>query len=224
MQENLHHISTRFDEDLAQLRSTVLEMGGMIEEQLSAVIYAYQNSDVSGLGQVIAKDKKINLFEKKIDDDCIHLIVRRQPTASDLRLIFSTIKIVTDLERIGDETKRIAKLISRARNDEHYANLRHILEVAQKAVRQAMDAFARMDTTLATPIIESDQLIDDEFKSIVRQLITHMMENPRTISASIDIIWVARAIERIGDHAENIAEHVVFIVNGLDIRHPKSGE
>lgn len=224
MQEMLHTVSTRFDEDLALLRSSVLEMGGLIEAQITNVIAVYSSNDVSSIQLIIDADKKINVAEKRIDDECAHLIAKRQPAASDLRLIFGITKIVTDLERIGDETKRVAKLIRRIEKEgqAHSINLRHILDASHEMVLKALDSFARMDAPLAFSILQTDSAIDAEFKAIVRQLITHMMEDPRTISVAIDAIWMARAIERIGDHAQNIAEQVVFIVEGRDIRHQKS--
>lgn len=167
----------------------------------------------------------VNDLEKAIDDDCAHLIAKRQPAASDLRLVFGISKIVTDLERAGDEAKKIAKGVRRIYEagqmpSQYGIGVRHIAEAALGMLRQALDAFARLDTEQAQKVILADVDVDTEFKSIMRQLITHMMEDPRTITTAIDIIWIARAIERIGDHAKNVAEHVVFIVEGRDIRHP----
>jgi phosphate transport system protein len=219
------HLSSQFDNDLASLRTHVLQMGGMVETQVSEAIAAYDKGDIASVKHIVETDRKINDLEKAIDDDCAHLIALRQPAASDLRLVFGISKIVTDLERAGDEAKKIAKGVRRIYEAgqmpaQYGIGVHHIAEAALAMVREALDAFARLDAELAEKVIRSDQAVDVEFKSIVRQLITHMMEDPRTITTSLDIIWIARAVERIGDHAKNIAEHVVFIVEGKDIRHP----
>ncbi|HQZ03156.1 MAG TPA: phosphate signaling complex protein PhoU [Thauera sp.] len=225
MPESLH-VSTQFDEDLARLRTHVLQMGGLVETQIAASIEAYASGEVDGVRVIVETDRRINDFEKAIDDDCAHVIARRQPIASDLRLILGISKIVTDLERTGDEAKKIAKGVRRIHDAGHLPNqygsgIRHLAEAALSMVRQALDAFARMDGALALSVIRADVEVDVEFKSIIRQLITHMMEDPRTITASIDIIAISRAIERIGDHAKNISEQVVFVVEGRDIRYDK---
>lgn len=219
------HLSSQFDEDLVRLRTAVLQMGGLVETQVSSAIEAYSTGEIHSVKHIVDTDRKVNDLEKAIDDDCAHLIARRQPTASDLRLVFGISKMVTDLERAGDEAKKIAKGVRRIYEagqmpSQYGIGLRHIAEAALVMLRDSLDAFARLDVQQATSIIQADQDVDTEFKSIVRQLITHMMEDPRTITTSIDIIWIARAVERIGDHAKNIAEHVVFIAEGRDIRHP----
>lgn len=219
------HLSSQFDEDLSSLRSHVLQMGGLVETQISAAIEAYSKGEVSAVKLIVETDRKVNALEKAIDDDCAHLIAKRQPAASDLRLVFGISKIVTDLERAGDEAKKIAKGVRRIYEagqmpSQYGIGIRHIAEAALTMLRQALDAFARLDSGEAMRVIQADAEVDTEFKSIMRQLITHMMEDPRTITTSMDIIWIARAIERIGDHAKNVAEHVVFIVEGRDIRHP----
>ena len=219
------HLSSQFDEDLSRLRSSVLQMGGLVETQISAAIDAYSKGEVASVKHIVETDGKVNDLELAIDDDCAHLIAKRQPAASDLRLVFGISKIVTDLERAGDEAKKIAKGVRRIYEagqmpSQYGIGVRHIAEAALGMLRQALDAFARLDTEQALKVIQADANVDVEFKSIMRQLITHMMEDPRTITTSIDIIWIARAVERIGDHAKNVAEHVVFIVEGRDIRHP----
>lgn len=219
------HLSSQFDEDLNGLRSHVLQMGGLVETQISSAIEAYSKGEVSSVKHIVETDRKVNDLEIAIDDDCAHLIAKRQPAASDLRLVFGISKIVTDLERAGDEAKKIAKGVRRIYEagqmpSQYGIGVRHIAEAALAMLRQALDAFARMDSDTALKVIQADVDVDTEFKSIMRQLITHMMEDPRTITTSIDIIWIARAVERIGDHAKNIAEHVVFISEGRDIRHP----
>jgi phosphate transport system protein len=219
------HLSSQFDEDLSRLRSHVLQMGGLVETQISAAIEAYSKGEVSSVKHIVETDRKVNDLEIAIDDDCAHLIAKRQPAASDLRLVFGISKIVTDLERAGDEAKKIAKGVRRIYEagqmpSQYGIGVRHIAEAALVMLRQALDAFARLDAEMAVKVIQADVDVDTEFKSIMRQLITHMMEDPRTITTSIDIIWIARAVERIGDHAKNVAEHVVFIAEGRDIRHP----
>jgi len=220
------HLSSQFDEELGRLRTHVLQMGGLVETQVSAAIEAYTSGEVSSVKTIVDTDRKVNDLEIAIDDDCAHIIARRQPTASDLRLVLGISKIVTDLERAGDEAKKIAKGVRRIYEagqmpSQYGVGIRHIAEAALGMVRQALDSFARLDTELAESVIRADNEVDVEFKSIMRQLITHMMEDPRTITTAIDIIWIARAVERIGDHAKNIAEHVVYVVDGRDIRHPK---
>ena len=219
------HLSSQFDEDLTRLRTSVLQMGGLVETQISAAIDAYSRGEVASVKHIVETDRNVNDLELAIDEDCTHLIAKRQPAASDLRLVFGISKIVTDLERAGDEAKKIAKGVRRIYEagqmpSQYGIGVRHIAEAALSMLRQALDAFARLDTELAVKVIQADANVDTEFKSIMRQLITHMMEDPRTITTSIDIIWIARAVERIGDHAKNVAEHVVYIVEGRDIRHP----
>lgn len=221
------HVSSQFDEDLSRLRTHVLQMGGLVENQVSAVIEAYASGDAAGIAQILATDCKINILEKNIDDDCAQIIARRQPTASDLRLVFGVTKIVTDLERAGDEAKKIAKGVRRLHADGQGqrplpVGVRHIGEAALGMTRQVLDAFARLDVPLAMSVIRADDAVDIEFKAVLRQLITHMMEDPRTISQALEVMTIARAIERIGDHAKNISEHVVYIAEGRDIRHAKS--
>ena len=220
------HLSSQFDEELSRLRTHVLQMGGLVETQVSAAIDAYTTGEVASVKTIVETDRKVNELEQAIDDDCAHVIAKRQPTASDLRLILGISKIVTDLERAGDEAKKIAKGVRRIYENGHLPSqygvgIRHLAEAALIMVRQALDAFARLDTPQAAKVIRADSDVDAEFKSIIRQLITHMMEDPRTITTSIDIISIARAIERIGDHAKNISEQVVFVVEGRDIRHTK---
>lgn len=223
------HLSSQFDEELGRLRTHVLQMGGMVETQVLSSIEAYATGDVSSVQAIIETDRRINDLEKAIDDDCAHVIAKRQPTASDLRLVLGISKIVTDLERAGDEAKKIAKGVRRIYEAGHLPaqfgiGIRHLAEAARTLVRQSLDAFARLDADQAHAVIRADSDVDTEFKSIIRQLITHMMEDPRTITTSLEIISIARAIERIGDHAKNVSEQVIFIVEGRDIRHSKGAE
>ena len=218
------HLSSQFDEELGRLRTHVLQMGGLVETQVSAAIDAYTTGEVASVKAIVETDRKVNELEKAIDDDCAHVIAKRQPTASDLRLVLGISKIVTDLERAGDEAKKIAKGVRRIYENGHAPSqygvgIRHLAEAAMAMVRQALDAFARLDTQQAREVIRADSDVDTEFKSIIRQLITHMMEDPRSITTSIDIITIARAIERIGDHAKNVSEQVIYVVEGRDIRH-----
>nr|MBL8411812.1 phosphate signaling complex protein PhoU [Dechloromonas sp.] len=220
------HLSSQFDEDLARLRTHVLQMGGLVETQVSSAIDAYSTGEVASVKTIVDTDRKVNELEKAIDDDCAHIIAKRQPTASDLRLVLGISKIVTDLERAGDEAKKIAKGVRRIYENgqmpsQYGVGIRHLAEAALAMIRQALDAFARLDTEQASTVIRADSEVDVEFKSIIRQLITHMMEDPRTITTSIDIITIARAIERIGDHAKNVSEQVIYVVEGRDIRHTK---
>ncbi len=220
------HLSSQFDEDLARLRTHVLQMGGLVETQLAAAIEAYTAGETAAVKGIVDNDRKVNDLEKAIDDDCAHIIAKRQPAAYDLRLVLGISKIVTDLERAGDEAKKIAKGVQRIYENGHFptqygVGIRHIADAALAMIRQSLDAFARRDVAQAQSVIKADKDVDVEFKSIIRQLITHMMEDPRTITTSIDIISIARAIERIGDHAKNVSEQVIFIVEGRDIRHLK---
>lgn len=223
MNEHMH-LSTQFDEDLERLRSKVLEMGGLVETQINMTTKAYADNNSEAVLDVLENDSDVNAFEKSIDDDCIHIIAKRQPTASDLRLVMSISKMVTDLERSGDEVKKMAKSIRRIQERDvtvlkATTDVRHLAEAASTQLRNALDTFARLDAEEARAVIESDEALDKEFKAIVRQLITFMMEDPRTITTALDIITIARAIERVGDHAKNVAEQVIYIVEGRDIRH-----
>ena len=220
------HVSSQFDEDLNRLRSHVLQMGGLIETQITLAIEAYATGEIDNVSAILEGERKINALEMLIDDDCTHIIAKRQPTASDLRLVLGISKIVTDLERSGDEVKKIAKAIRRIHESGHQTaqfgvGIRHIAESALAMIRAALDALARMDLGQAQATIKADADLDIEFKSIIRQLITHMMEDPRTITTALEIMTIARAIERVGDHAKNICEYVVFVSEGQDIRHRK---
>jgi phosphate transport system protein len=218
------HLSTQFDQDLERLRSRVLEMGGLVESQLDMTTKAYSDNNNAAILEVLENDRDVNELEKVIDGDCIHIIAKRQPTASDLRLIMGISKMVTDLERIGDETKKMAKSIRRIQERDASVlkattDVKHLANAASAQIRNALDTFARLDAEEARTVIETDDAIDKEFKAIIRQLITFMMEDPRTITTALDIITIARAIERVGDHAKNLAEQVIYIVEGRDIRH-----
>ena len=218
------HINKQFDQDLEAIRSRMLQMGGIVESQIREAIGAFLDAAPDRAAQVITADAKVNELELTIDNELGQIIVRRQPAASDLRLILAASKIVTDLERIGDEATKIARM---AKDEPQSANahnhrivpLRHISEIAIGMLRRSLDAFARLDAAAAARVCGEDASIDEEFRAIIRQLITHMMEDPRTITASLQVVWVAKAFERIGDHAKNIAEYVIYIVKGRDVRH-----
>ncbi len=218
------HSSKQYDIELETLRSRVLEMGGLVEAQILAAITALTSGDLQALHAVILEDHRVNGLEVSIDTDCSQLIARRQPAAGDLRLVLAVIKIVTDLERIGDEAAKIARMgkqsYERARMPSApVAAVKHVGDIALGMLRKALDALARLDPIAAASIVREDFAIDEEFSAIVRQLITFMMEDPRTISQSLEILWIAKAIERIGDHSKNMAEQVIYIVKGTDVRH-----
>ena len=217
------HYSKQFDEEIEHARTHVLEMGGIVEEQLRRALRALGKGD-SELGNRVAEnDYRVNQFEVDIDEECSRLIARRQPTAGDLRQIMMIIKTITDLERIGDEAEKIAllavKLAEQERPASRYGELRHLGDQASEMVSHALDAFARRDVAAAIEISHEDRRVDEEYESVMRQGITHMMEDPRSIRRVIDTLWVAKSLERIGDHAKNIGEYVVYMVHGKDIRH-----
>jgi phosphate transport system protein len=218
-----HHILSRYNAELEGLRSGVLQMGGMVEQQLQNGVKALYSGD-SRLGEEVARlDHKVNAMEVSIDDDCSRILATRNPTASDLRLIVAVIKTITDLERIGDETEKLgniaARLASMERPTDRYREIKHIGELVTEMVHGALDAFARLDTEAALAVARRDRVVDEEYEALQRQCITFMLEDPRSIRRALDVLWVARALERIGDHAKNICEYVIYMVLGKDIRH-----
>ncbi|PXX44698.1 MULTISPECIES: phosphate signaling complex protein PhoU [Aquitalea] len=218
------HISKQFDMELETIRTRVLQMGGLVEQQILSAIDALMSGDIAKFDKVITEDALVNSMEVTIDDDCQHIIARRQPAASDLRIIITVIKTITDLERIGDEAQKIARMGKTIYQSERYQmprfrEIRKMAEVALAMLRRALDAFARLDASAALELAEEDMRLDDDFAAELRQLITFMMEDPRTISMSIDTLFISKAIERIGDHSKNISEYVVYLVKGKDIRH-----
>ncbi len=222
-EEITHHYSRQFNEELETLRSNVLEMGGLVEEQLRRGLKALVKGD-SDLGeQVVEDDFRVNRMEVSIDEECSMIIARRQPTAGDLRLIITIIKTITDLERIGDEAEKIgflsSKLAAEERPQNRYRELKHMGKMVREQLHGSLDCLARLDSERALAIAKEDSIVDEEYEAIMRQSITHMMEDPRTIGRLLDTLWVARALERIGDHAVNICEYVVYLVHGKDIRH-----
>ena len=217
------HISKRFNKDIEDLRSNVLTMGGLVETQLSKAIEAIVRGD-SELGLKVAKDDyKVNNLEVTIDEECSHVLATRAPAASDLRLIVAIIKTITDLERVGDEAEKIgylaSKLAAMDRPSDSYRELRNLGNHVLKMLRDSMDAFARLDVDASLAVVREDELVDEEYDAITRQGITHMMEDARSIKRVMNVTWAARALERIGDHAKNIAEYVIYMVEGKDVRH-----
>lgn len=218
------HTSKRFDEELESVRAQVLQMGGLVESQIQLAIESLISGDVALMNQVIDDDYRVNLMEVEIDEQCNNILVRRQPAAGDMRMITTVIKTITDLERIGDEAEKIARMAKLLSQKERlhlprYSEVKHASEIALEMLRRSLDAYARLDIMTAAQVIRQDELVDEEFRSIMRYLITFMMEDPRTISTSLEILFVAKAIERIGDHAKNISEYVVYMVKGRDVRH-----
>ncbi len=217
------HISKQFDLELEAVRSRVLQMGGLVEDQIVKAIEGLASGDLPLIEAVIADDHKVNAIEVELDETCSRVIAKRQPAAGDLRLIIAVIKTITDLERIGDEAEKIARMAKLLHTAEKVnmpkLELRHISTLALNMLRHALDAFARLDSRGAGKVVQEDRNVDDEFRSILRQLITFMMEDPRTITRSLEVLFVAKALERIGDHAKNMAEYVVYMVEGRDVRH-----
>ena len=225
------HLSSQFDAELSGISTRVLEMGGMVESQVAQAIYALVNFSGETANQVLEQEVRVNQVEVEIDGDLSTIIARRQPTARDLRLLIAVSKTIGNLERVGDEAARIARTVQRLMNSGMSNRLRLPVgdvsfeaELATASLRRALNAFARLDATEALQVIKEDNAIDAEFDGLMRKLVTYMMEDPRTISASIDLVFVAKAIERVGDHAKNLAEQVIYIVKGADVRHTPLGE
>ena len=219
------HISRRFNEELENLRNSVLRMGGLVEEQLERAVTAVTEGD-SELGLMVARDDyKVNHLEVTVDEECSRILATRSPTAIDLRLIVAVIKTITDLERIGDKAEKIGFLASRLASVERPANnyreLKNLGAHVRGMIHDSLDTFSRLDPDGALMVVEEDKSVDEEYESIMRQCITFMMEDPRTIRRVMDVMWAARSLERIGDHAKNICEYVIYMVHGKDIRHIK---
>ena len=219
------HLSTQFDSELNSVSSRVMELGGLVESQIRSAIYAFTQFDAGAADEVYAIEERVNRMEIDIDRELSSIIARRQPTARDLRLLIAISKTTANLERVGDETTKIARMVksiidkSGSTRTLPSSELRVAADLASALLRKALDAFARLDTTAAVAILKEDDAIDQEFDGFVRKLITYMMEDPRTISASLDLLFLAKAIERIGDHAKNIGELIIYIVKGADVRH-----
>lgn len=218
------HTQRQFDLDQEQIRAKLLMMAGIAENQFYDALGSFRTGNAVKAERVIQNDERIDQLESEIDSDCSHLIVRWQPAAYDLRTVVATLKVITDVERIGDEAAKIARVALTIQERSHptlnHAEMTRVIATyAQNLLRVSIDAFARLDKTQATAALTKDSAIDHELKIILRNLIVYMMEDTRTISAAIDTLWVAKAIERIGDHAKNIAEYVIYVVDGTDIRH-----
>jgi phosphate transport system protein len=223
-----HHISSRYNADLERLRSSVLEMGGLVERQLTQAIGGITEPDARVMVRVAQEELRVNQLERSIDEDCSRILATRGPTASDLRLIITILKTITDLERIGDEGEKVAaiaaRLAMRERPNNRYRELRNLGELVTGMVHDTLDAFARFDTKLALEVLRRDRTVDEEYEAIHRQNITFMMEDPRSIRRALDVMWVVRSLERIGDHAKNICEYLIYLVLGKDVRHTKIEE
>ena len=218
------HLSTQFDSELNGVSSRVMEMGGLVESQIRLAIHALSQFNAESADQVAETEARVNMIEIDIDRELSSIIARRQPTARDLRLLIAISKTTANLERVGDEAAKIARMVksiilSGSARLLPASELGVAADLASGLLRKALDAFARLDTTAAVSILKEDDQIDQEFDGFVRKLITYMMEDPRTISASLDLLFLAKAIERIGDHAKNIAEFIIYIVKGADVRH-----
>jgi len=217
------HISHKFDEDVSEVTSLVLEMGGLVQQQVEQAVNALSTFDKVLAEKVIEDDIQVNTLDVKIDDLCNRIIVMRQPTATDLRLIMAIIKATNDLERIGDEAKRIARqaidLAKRGALPDIFDNIEQMAERVVEMLNKSLDAFARRDIDEAFTVISLDKKVDKNYKNLMRQQITYMMEDPRKIHESLDLLWSARALERIGDRSCNICEYVIYLVKGKDVRH-----
>ncbi|WP_029000418.1 phosphate signaling complex protein PhoU [Azohydromonas australica] len=220
------HLSSEFDAELGAISNRVMEMGGLVESQLAQAMYALSTFSQETASQVLDRELIVNRMELEIDRDLSGVIARRQPTARDLRLLIAVSKAIANLERVGDEAARIARTVQQlikaglsTRMRIPVADLAYEAELAMASLRKALDAFARLDTARALEVLKQDDQIDQEFDGLLRKLITYMMEDPRTISASIDLVFVAKAIERVGDHAKNLAEVIIYVVKGTDVRH-----
>ena len=218
------HLSTQFDSELTAVSSRVMELGGLVESQIRQAIYALQQFSIESAEQVIATEARVNAMEVDIDRELSSIIARRQPTARDLRLLIAISKTTANLERVGDEAEKIARMVrsiiaSGTARALPSRELKVEADLASALLNKALNAFARLDTAAALSILKEDDLIDQEFDGFVRKLITYMMEDPRMISPSLDLLFLAKAIERIGDHAKNIAEFIIYVVKGEDVRH-----
>lgn len=217
------HISRQFNQELEELKTHLMAMGGLVEKQVNDAVISLLEGDTKLAIKVRDSDREVNDLQLQIDDECTRVLARRQPAASDLRLVVAVIRASSDLERIGDEASKIARnaitLSESGAAVRGLVEVRHISEHVRKMLRDALTSFARFDTDLAIEVVREDELVDDEYSSAMRSLVTFMAEDARSISPVLSVMWVLRALERVGDHADNLAEHVVYLVKGLDIRH-----
>ncbi|MBU3735457.1 MAG: phosphate signaling complex protein PhoU [Methylobacterium sp.] len=218
------HTSKQYDAELESVRAKVLQMGGLVEQQIVDALEALINADSRLAQQVVDNDHRVNALEVQVDEDCCHIIARRQPAAGDLRMIMMVVKTITDLERIGDEATKIARVAQKIYETDRmysprFGEIQIMVGLVREMLRVSLDAFARLDVTRTVEVARQDEQVDERFRASMRQLITFMLEDPRTISMTLEVLFVAKAIERIGDHAKNIAEYVVYMVKGKDVRH-----
>lgn len=218
------HTFKQYDAELEAVRAKVLEMGGLVEQQIVSALEALVKLDPKLAKEVMENDRRVNALEIQIDEDCSHIIARRQPAAGDLRMVMMMVKTITDLERIGDEATKIARTAQKIYEEDRmykprFNEIKSMVALVREMLRTALDGFARLDVSKTVEVAKQDELVDEQFRSAMRQLITFMLEDPRTISMSLEVLFVAKAIERIGDHAKNIAEYVVYMVKGKDVRH-----
>ena len=222
------HISQQFDSDLEALKSQVLKMGGVVEQQVIDSVKAIETADSELAEKVIRIEDDVNSRELALDESCMQVLACRQPAASDLRLVLTVTKMTRDLERMGDESQKIAKMAISLNESgsapRGYEEVRHMGKQVQEMVNSVLDAFARLDANKALEVAQADKQVDREYKSAMREIVTYMMEDPRSITRSMNIIWALRSLERIGDHVCNIAEHIIFLVRGLDVRHSSLSE
>ena len=218
------HTSKQYDAELESVRAKVLEMGGLVEQQIVNALEALIKADIKLAKEVMENDARVNTLEVQIDEDCSHIIARRQPAAGDLRMVMMMVKTITDLERIGDEATKIARTAQRIFDEDRmykprFTEINAMVKLVREMLRTSLDAFARLDVSQTVEVARQDKLVDEQFRAAMRQLVLYMLEDPRTISMSLEVLFVAKALERIGDHAENIAEYVVYMVKGKDVRH-----
>jgi len=218
------HISKQYDAQLESVRAKVLEMGGLVEQQIVNALESLIKADLKLAKDVMQTDARVNTLELQVDEACNHIIARRQPAAGDLRMIMMMVKTITDLERIGDEATKIARTAQRIYEEDRmfkprFTEIKTMVTIVRDMLRTSLDAFARLDVSQTAEVARQDEQVDEQFRAAMRQLITFMLEDPRTISMSLEVLFVAKAVERIGDHAKNIAEYVVYMVKGKDVRH-----
>jgi phosphate transport system protein len=218
------HTYKQYDAELEAVRAKVLKMGGLVEQQIVSALESLVNVNPKLAAEVMQADHLVNALEVQVDEDCSHIIARRQPTAGDLRMIMMVVKTITDLERIGDEASKIARVAQKIYESDRmyktrFNEINSMVHLVRQMLRTSLDAFARLDVTKTAEVARQDEQVDEHFRAAMRQLVTFMLEDPRTISMSLEVLFVAKAIERIGDHAKNIAEYVIYMVKGKDVRH-----
>ena len=226
---NSEHTSRQYDAELESVRGRVLQMGELVANQVRLAVAALAKGDTASIDRIIADDHRVNALEVAIDESCSQIIVRRQPTAGDLRFVMMVIKTITDLERIGDEAKKIALTARRLKHKQaltlpRFNKINHVAKLTLDMLLKSLEAFANLDISAVAQVVRQDEQVDEEFRNIMRYLVTFMMEDPRTISSALEILFVAKAIERIGDHAKNMSEYVVYMVKGRDVRHITADE